>query len=159
VKTRLLALIIPAATLLSACAGMNLSLPFGWGKPAAPASAASGAGSGQAAAAGRVVKSRDGTFEGRIIGTPAADSKFAKLVIGMNIGEVQDILNRGFDRWHVYETGKHWIPFYFGDDARRMQVLYRSEGCLVFTAGNVWNKSGGTLMVIEADPTGKCYQP
>lgn len=155
----LVALIAPAAVLLSACANLNLSWPFGQ-TAAAPAAAASGAAAATApAAAGRVVKSRDGTFEGRVIGTAAADSKFARLVIGMNVGEVQDILNRGFDRWHVYETGKHWIPFYFGEDARRMQVMYRNEGCLVFTAGNMWNKAGGTLMVIEVDPSGKCYRP
>ncbi len=29
------------------------------------------------------------------------------------------------------------IPFYFGNDARRMQVLYKGEGCLIFTAGGV----------------------
>lgn len=80
----------------------------------------------QASAAGtRVVKSRDGRFEGEIAGTAVANSKFSKLVIGMDMAETQDLLGRVPDRMHLYESGKRWIPFYFGNDARRMQVLYK----------------------------------
>jgi len=113
---------------------------------------------GQAAEA-RVVKSQDGSFEGEVIGTPAADSKFAQLRIGMSMSEVQNIMDRAPDRSHSYESGKRWIPFYFGNDARRMQALFRGEGCLVFTDGNVWGGSGGELIQIHADASGACYQP
>lgn len=107
----------------------------------------------------RVVKSKDGTFTGEIVGKPAPSSKFSKLQIGMHMNEVQDVMGRAPDRLHTFESGKRWIPFYFGNDARRMQVLYKNEGCLIFTDGNVWGGAGGDLVQIEADPSGKCYQP
>lgn len=107
----------------------------------------------------RIVKSRDGRYTGEIVGTPAATSKFASLQIGMSTGETQDVLGRAWDRSHSYESGKRWIPFYFGNDARRMQVLYKGEGCLIFTGGNIWGAAGGDLIQIEADPSGACYQP
>jgi hypothetical protein len=112
--------------------------------------------------AAREVKSRDGSFSGQIIGTPAPGSKFALLQIGMRNTEVGAIVGRYPDQAHDYESGKRWIPFYFGDDARRTQVLYRGEGCLIFTAGGarIWNSGGGgTLVQIEVDPTGTCYVP
>lgn len=108
---------------------------------------------------GRIVKSRDGSFSGEIIGTPAASSKFARLQIGMSMSEVQDVLGRSPDRSHSYESGKRWIPFYFGNDARRLQAVYRGEGCLIFTGGNVWGGSGGDLIQIAVDTAGTCYQP
>jgi hypothetical protein len=107
----------------------------------------------------RVVKSRDGTYTGEIVGTPAANSRFAKLQIGMSMNETQEILGRAPDRFHTYESGKRWIPFYFGNDARRLQALYKDEGCLIFTGGNVWGSAGGDLIQITADPSGACYQP
>lgn len=106
----------------------------------------------------RVVKSRDGSYTGEIIGVPAADSKFAKLLIGMEMNEAQKIVGRFPDQIHTYESGKRWIPFYFGNDARRMQVLYKGEGCLIFTAGGVFS-AGGDLIQIAVDPTGACYAP
>lgn len=105
----------------------------------------------------RVVKSRDGSFTGEIVGEPTG--KFAELLIGMDMGETQEIMGRTPDRFHTYESGKRWIPFYFGNDARRMQVLYKGEGCLIFTGGNVWGSAGGDLIQIEVDPTDACYQP
>jgi hypothetical protein len=105
-----------------------------------------------------VVPSRDGKFTGEIVGTPAPGSKFAKLAIGMEPEDVQEIFGRAPDRSHAYESGKRWIPFYFGNDARRMQVLYKGEGCLIFTNGNIWGFAGGDLIQIEVDPSGACYQ-
>ena len=107
----------------------------------------------------REVESQDGSYTGEIIGTPAEGSKFAQLRIGMSMQDVQEIMDGTPDRFHTYESGKRWIPFYFGNDARRMQVLYRNEGCLIFTDGNVWGGAGGELVQIEVDPSGACYQP
>ncbi|MDH5823696.1 hypothetical protein QFW77_11930 [Luteimonas sp. RD2P54] len=108
---------------------------------------------------GREVKSQDGSFSGEVIGTPREGSPFARLGIGMNMQQTQEIMDGTPDRFHSYESGKRWIPFYFGDDARRMQVLYQGHGCLIFTGGNVWGGAGGTLIQIEHDPSGACYQP
>ena len=88
-----------------------------------------------------------------------ASGKFASLQVGMTMSEVQNIMDRAPDRSHTYESGKRWIPFYFGNDARRMQVLFHGEGCLIFTDGNVWGGAGGDLLEIHADPSGACYQP
>ena len=129
---------------------------------AGPANRGSDTATPQAAAGSgpvRVVKSQDGSFEGEIIGTPAKGSKFEQLRIGMSTSDVQNVLDRVPDRSHTYESGKRWIPFYFGNDARRMQVLYRGEGCLIFTGGNVWGAAGGDLIQIHVDPSGACYQP
>lgn len=94
-----------------------------------------------------------------MVGKARAGSKFEGLQIGMDMQEVQGLLGRAPDRLHTYESGKRWIPFYFGNDARRMQVLYSGEGCLIFTGGNVWGGAGGDLIQIEHDPSGACYQP
>ena len=40
-----------------------------------------------------------------------------------------------------------------------MQALYKGEGCLIFTEGNVWGGAGGDLIQIQHDATDKCYQP
>src|SRR4051812_41300501 len=72
----------------------------------------------------RVVKSRDGKFDGEIVGTPARNGRFAKLAIGMTMDEVTSLIG-GPDNMVRHETGKRWIPFYFGSDAQRVEVLYR----------------------------------
>lgn len=140
---------LSVAVLLSACGA------------SAPKAGSAQAADEPATASGntRVVKSRDGSFEGEVIGTPAAGSKFAQLKIGMGMREVQDVMDRAPDRSHSYESGKRWIPFYFGNDARRLQALFRGEGCLVFTDGNVWGGAGGDLIQIQVDASGACYQP
>ena len=107
----------------------------------------------------KAAPSRDGSFTGEIVGKPGPNAKFAGLKIGMQMNEVQSYMGRAPDRWHTYESGKRWIPFYYGNDARRMQVLYRGEGCLIFTDGNIWGGAGGDLIQIEHDATGACYQP
>ncbi len=92
-------------------------------------------------------------------GTPAPDSKFAKLKIDMQMDQVQAIMGRAPDRTHSYESGKRWIPFYFGNDARRIEALYKGDGCLTFTGGNIWGGAEGDLLQIVADPdpAGGCY--
>jgi hypothetical protein len=104
-----------------------------------------------------VVKSQDGTFDGEIVGTPAANSKFAKLKIGMTMREVNGLIGAPDDLIR-HETGKRWIPFYFGDDAQRMQALVKNEGCLTYTGGNVFGGGGNQLIKIEVDSTGKCLE-
>ncbi len=124
------------------------------------AACTSGGGSpSEPAQRGREVKSIDGSFSGEVVGEPAPGAKFAELRIGMSSGQVQEVMDRVPDRQHTYESGKRWIPFYYGNDARRMQVLYRGEGCLIFTDGNIWGGAGGDLVQIEHDPSGACYQP
>jgi hypothetical protein len=147
-----ISLVLAAVVLATAgCSSTGGKSPDTQAAPAASATTAT--------AAKRLVKSRDGRFDGEVIGTPAPDSKFAKLAIGMSNDEVQEIFTRAPDRFHTYESGKRWIPFYFGNDARRMQALYKGEGCLIFTGGNIWGGGGSELIQIEVDPSAACYQP
>ncbi len=120
----------------------------------------SGVGTSDATASGpapRVVKSRDGRFDGEIVGTPTPNSKFAKLQIGMTMSEVSGLIGAPDDMVR-HETGKRWIPFYFGNDAQRLQVLYRGEGCLTYTGGNVFGGGGGELIRITVSPKGGCLE-
>ncbi|GAB2893051.1 hypothetical protein GCM10027046_22480 [Uliginosibacterium flavum] len=97
----------------------------------------------------RMVKSRDGSYEGEVYGRPAAGSKLAKLQIGMPQAEVEKLIGRPDDiRGHI--TGKAFNPFYFGSDAARVEWIYRGHGSVAFDAGH-WG-GGGVVMMINHDP-------
>lgn len=145
--------LVSVVAFLSACAA-NQPAPS-----ASPTAAAPAAASAPAPSDMQSVKSRDGSYQGEITGQARPGSKFAGLQVGMSMEEIQTVMGRTPDRLHTYESGKRWIPFYFGNDARRMQVLYKGEGCLVLTGGNVWGGAGGDLVSIHHDATGACYQP
>lgn len=106
----------------------------------------------------RLVKSRDGRFNGEMIGMASPGSRFAQLQIGMSSLEVNQLIGAPA-QLTGHETGKRWIPFYYGNDARRLQVLYTGEGCLTFTGGNIWGGGGNELIRIWADPSGACWKP
>lgn len=91
-----------------------------------------------------------------IIGTIQPGSKFAKLKIGMDMAQVQALIKMP-DDMKRYESGKRWIPFYFGDDAQRMETYYEGEGCLTYTGGGVFGGVGGQLIRIHADKTKDCF--
>ena len=103
----------------------------------------------------RVVKSRNGTFDGEIVGTPAPRSKFAKLQIGMTMSEVSKLIGAPDDMTR-HETGKRWIPFYFGNDAQRLEVFYKGEGCLTYTGGNAFGGGENELIRIMVAPKATC---
>lgn len=151
------------AVFISACSSTN-NAPEAQPKAAAPAAAPAPVAAKPAPAAATAnnttnAKSIDGKYTGEIVGKPAPNSKFAKLKIGMEMAEIQKIMGRAPDRSHGYESGKRWIPFYYGNDARRVQALYRGEGCLIVTGGNIWGGGAGDLIQISVDPAGACYQP
>ncbi|MBP2302042.1 hypothetical protein [Azospirillum picis] len=140
---------VSVLTILTACAGQQQN---------AAGSAATGDGTTAAAASApgaRLVKSRDGRYEGEVIGTPAPSSRFAKLQIGMTMEEVSTLIGAP-DNMIRHETGKRWIPFYFGNDAQRLQVIYRNEGCLTYTGGNVFGGGSAELIRITVAPKGGC---
>jgi hypothetical protein len=88
-----------------------------------------------------------------ITGTVAPGSKFSKIKLGMQFEQVNDLIGtpNGLNR---NETGKRWIPFYFGSDVVRLQASYKGEGCLTYTGGNQFGSSGGELIAITVDPAG-----
>ena len=122
---------------------------------AAPGTAAGGSASTSPYGAVRVVKSPDGKVDGEVVGNPGP--KFSKLRIGMGMNEVTGLIG-GPDNMKRHETGKRWIPFYFGSDVQRFQVLYRGEGCLTYTGGNQFGGGSNQLIRITATPRTDCME-
>jgi hypothetical protein len=86
-------------------------------------------------------------YEGEITGIAAPNSKFSQLQIGMGMKQVTDIAGPPTDQG-AYITGKAFIPFYFGSDRHRFELVYKGEGRLIFAGGSLGNFSGGNLIWI-----------
>jgi hypothetical protein len=85
-------------------------------------------------------------------GVPApAGSKLAEVRVGMTKKQVKDILGPPTDE-NSYSTGKAWIPFYFGNDARRTSYFYKGVGRVVFADGNVFGGGGSEVVRVDYDP-------
>lgn len=80
----------------------------------------------------RAVKSEDGSIDGEIIGTPAPDSKFSQLKIGMTLEQVKKLIGQP-NHTDSRITGKQYQPFYFGGDTQRVEAFYKNEGRLTFS--------------------------
>lgn len=94
---------------------------------------------------GEMVKG--GEWEGEITGKPARGSKFVKLKIGMPIKQVMDLVGQPSDQG-AYMTGKAWIPFYFGSDRNRYELVYKNQGRLIFAGGSFGDMTGTHLIWI-----------
>ena len=82
-------------------------------------------------------------------GVPApAGSPLAKVQIGMTKHQVKELIGSPTDE-NSYSTGKVFIPFYFGNDARRSSWFYKGMGRVVFADGNAFG--GGTPEVVRVD--------
>ena len=88
-----------------------------------------------------------GDWEGEITGKPAPNSKFTKLQIGMSMRQVTDLVGQPTDSG-AYMTGKAWIPFYFGSDRHRFEMVYKNQGRLIFAGGSLGDYTGGNLIWI-----------
>ncbi|MBA4423313.1 MAG: hypothetical protein C0390_09475 [Syntrophus sp. (in: bacteria)] len=86
-------------------------------------------------------------WEGEIIGKPAPGSKFTKLKIGMGMRQVTDLIGQPSDQG-AYVTGKAWIPFYYGSDRYRHELVYKGQGRLIFSGGSRGSYSSGNLTSI-----------
>ncbi len=71
-------------------------------------------------------------WEGEVTGVPAAKSRFTNLRIGMSQQQVVDIAGQPTDQG-AYVTGKAFIPFYFGSDRSRWEMVYKGQGRLIFS--------------------------
>jgi hypothetical protein len=80
-----------------------------------------------------------------------ADSPLAKIKVGMTAQEVTNLIGMPTNQVS-YATGKAWIPWYFGDDARRTEWSYKGLGRVVFTGGNVFGGGGGRVNRVDYDP-------
>lgn len=99
----------------------------------------------------RMMKSVDGTFEGEVYGKIPPNSKWAKLQIGMEQPQVERILGGTSAEVRTHPTAKAFIPFYFGTDRFRYEVVYRGQGSVSYTGGS-WGSGSGVLMMINYDP-------
>jgi hypothetical protein len=86
-------------------------------------------------------------WEGDITGKPAAGSRFTPLKIGMGMRQVTDITGQPTDQG-AYVTGKAWIPFYFGSDRYRHEMVYKGQGRLIFAGGSAGDFTSGNLIWI-----------
>ena len=86
-------------------------------------------------------------WEGEISGKPAPGSKFTKLQIGMSMKQVIDLVGQPTDQG-TYVTGKAWIPYYYGSDRYRHEMVYKSQGRLIFAGGSSGDYSSGNLISI-----------
>ena len=86
-------------------------------------------------------------WEGEITGKPAPGSNFTKLQIGMSMKQVTDLIGPPTDQG-AYVTGKAWIPFYYGSDRYRQELIYKSRGRLIFAGGHRGDYSAGNLIGI-----------
>lgn len=96
-------------------------------------------------------------FSGEITGRPAPNSPFARLQIGMGLRQVVDIVGPPTDQG-AYITGKAFIPFYFGSDRQRLELIYKGRGRLIFAGGMLGDYSGGNLIWIINSQTEPGYR-
>jgi hypothetical protein len=84
-------------------------------------------------------------YEGEITGIPAPNSKFPQLQIGMSMRQATDIAGPPTDQG-AYITGKAFIPFYFGGDRHRFELVYKGQGRLIFAGGGFGDFTSGNLI-------------
>ena len=95
--------------------------------------------------------------EGEILGIPAPGCKFTQLQIGMPLKQATDIAGEPTDRG-AYITGKAWIPFYFGSDRHRYEMVYKGQGRLIFAGGGVGDWGSGHLIWIIHNANEAAYR-
>lgn len=119
--------------------------------PAAPVQPSAPA----ASAAKREVKGVN-DWTGYIQGTPAPNSTFSNLKIGMGQKEVMDIAGQPTDQGsHI--TGKAFIPFYLGSGAVETWLHYKGAGRLLFASNGGFSTNTG-LIGIEHDASERGYR-
>ena len=86
-------------------------------------------------------------WEGEISGKPAPGSRFTRLKIGMSMKQVTDLVGQPTDQG-TYVTGKAWIPYYYGSDRYRHEMVYKGQGRLIFAGGSAGDYSSLHLISI-----------
>lgn len=82
----------------------------------------------------------------------AASSPLAKVQLGMSKKQVKNLIGSPSDE-NSYSTGKAWIPFYYGNDARRTTYYYKGMGRVVFADGNIFGGGNSEVTRVDYDPT------
>ena len=82
---------------------------------------------------------------------PPAGNKLAQVQPGMSAADVMNILGPP-DATTKAATGKAWIPYYYGNAARREYYFYKGVGQVIFADGNVFGGAGGEVLGVHYDP-------
>ena len=98
----------------------------------------------------QAIRSADGLIKGEIVGTPAPDSKFSRLQIGMTLEQVEKLIGLPDDT-DSRVTGKQYQPFHFGGDTQRTEAFYKGEGQLTFSNTQP-DSAADRLIRIMVDP-------
>jgi len=88
-------------------------------------------------------------YEGEITGRPAPGSKFTQIQIGMPLKQVMDIVGTPTDQG-AYVTGKAFIPFFFGSDRYRHEVVYKGQGRLIFAGSSGFDTNAHLIWIIHS---------
>jgi hypothetical protein len=88
-------------------------------------------------------------YEGEITGKPAPGSKFTQLKIGMPMKQVMDLVGQPTDQG-AYITGKAFIPFFFGGDRYRHELVYKGQGRLIFAGSAGFDTSASLIWIIHS---------
>jgi hypothetical protein len=129
-------------------------------KPAAPKSTAGMNERGEVvdpklvtAGSGQTVKGLN-DWEGEITGKPVAGSKFARLQIGMTLAQARDLAGQPTDQG-AHVTGKAFIPFFYGSDRYRYEMVYKGHGRLIFAGSAGYDSNAHLIWIIHsANETG-----
>jgi len=89
-------------------------------------------------------------WEGEITGKPAPGSKFTQLKIGMPMKQVTDLVGVPPTDKGAYMTGKAWIPFNFGSDRYRHEVVYKGQGRLIFAGAAGFDSNAHLIWIIHS---------
>ncbi len=96
-------------------------------------------------------------WEGEITGRPAPGSKFTQLQIGMPMKQVTDLVGQPSDQG-AYITGKAFIPFFFGSDTHRQELVYKNQGRLIFAGGSMGDFGSAHLVWIIHNASEPAYR-
>ena len=121
--------------ILTAALSFSLAACAAKSEPAKPAASAPAA-AAKAPAAGKAA---------------ATGNSLSKVTVGMTKGQVREAVGAPSDE-NSHISGKGFIPFYFGNDARRATWFYKGQGRVVFADGNIWGGGGSNVVSVEIDP-------
>lgn len=96
---------------------------------------------------GTMVRGVNG-WAGEVSGVPGPKSRFTRLRIGMSQQQVVDLLGQPTDQG-AYVTGKAFIPFYFGADRSRWEMVYKGQGRLIFSHQSGFGSSYYLIWIIH----------
>ena len=87
---------------------------------------------------------------------PPAGTPLALIKVGMGPKQVTDLIGQPTDQ-STYDTGKRWIPYYYGSDLVRTAYLYKGQGRVIFCPDSRYTTSM-SVIEIEYDPKEPGYK-